>query len=147
MSEKLYIQYHFVKTYLSQILFHPDTWFFVANIGVVSYWRGMWGFWDDYFLPEKSYPWPILSNLFSALIGKKRLRSFNKAVYTTTPVAGSWAGAVMIWAGAVLLWVGAVMIWAGACSNTNFPTRKMPKSAKKVKCDGRTRSVTDGPTR
>ena len=49
----------------------------------------------------------------------------NKAVYTTAPVAGGWAGAVMIWA-------GVVMIWAGACSNTNFPTLKMPKNAKKA---------------
>ena len=56
----------------------------------------------------------------------------NKAVYTTAPVAGGWAGAVMIWS-------GAVMIWAGACSNTNSPTLKMPKNAKK-------QSVTDGPT-
>ena len=56
--------------------FYPDTWFFVANIGVVSYWRGMWGFWDDYFLPEKSYPWPILSNLFSALIGEEIVKGF-----------------------------------------------------------------------
>ena len=60
----------------------------------------------------------------------------NKAVYTTAPVAGSWAGAVMIWA-------GAVMIWAGACSNTNFPTLKMPKNAKKAKCDGPTDRPTD----
>ena len=43
----------------------------------------------------------------------------NKAVYTTTPVAGGWAGPVMI--------------WAGACSNTNFPTHKMPKNAKNSK--------------
>ena len=62
----------------------------------------------------------------------------------TTPAAGSWAGAVMIWAGAVMLWAGAVMILAGACSNTNFPTLKMPKNAKEAKCDGRTQSVTDG---
>ena len=69
----------------------------------------------------------------------------NKAVYTTAPVADGWAGAVMIWAGAVMVWAGAVMIWAGAvmiwagaimtwtgaCSNTNFPTLKMPKNAKK----------------
>ena len=67
----------------------------------------------------------------------------NKAVYTTTPVAGSWAGAVMIWAGAVLLWAGAVMIWAGPCSNTNFPTLKMLKNAKNVKCDGPTDRWTD----
>ena len=38
----------------------------------------------------------------------------NKAVYTTTAVAGSWAGAVMSWALAVMLWAGAVLIWAGA---------------------------------
>ena len=29
-----------------------------------------------------------------------RVEFLNKAVYTTAPVAGSWAGAVMIWAGA-----------------------------------------------
>ena len=62
----------------------------------------------------------------------------NKAVYATAPVAGGWAGAVMIWAGAVMIWAGALMIWAGAvmiwaeaCSNTNFPTPKRPKNAKK----------------
>ena len=55
------------------------------------------------------------------------------AVYTTTPVAGGWAGAAMSWA-------GAVMIWAGASSDTNFPTFEMPKNAKK-QCE------TDGPTR
>ena len=66
----------------------------------------------------------------------------NKAVYSTALVAGSWAGAVMIWAGAAMIWAGAIMIWAGACPNTNFPTLKMPKNAKKAKCDGRT----DGPT-
>ena len=47
-----------------------------------------------------------------------------------------WAGAVMIWVGAVIIWAGAVLIWAGACSNTNFPALKMPKNAKKAKCDG-----------
>ena len=69
--------------------------------------------------------------------------SRNKAVYTTTLVAGGWAGAViiwaravLIWAGAVTIWAGAVIIWAGACSNTNFPTLKLPKNAKKAKCDG-----------
>ena len=31
----------------------------------------------------------------------------NKAVYTTAPVAGGWAGAVMSWAGAVMSWAGA----------------------------------------
>ena len=31
----------------------------------------------------------------------------NKAVYTTAPVAGGWAGAVMIWAGAAMIWAGA----------------------------------------
>ena len=63
----------------------------------------------------------------------------NKAVYTTTSVAGGWAGAVMSWAGAVL-------IWAGACSNTNFPTLKMPKNAEKAKWDRRTDRRTDGRT-
>ena len=63
----------------------------------------------------------------------------NKAVYTTAPVADGWAGAVMIWAGAVI-------IWAGACSNTNFPTLKMPKNEKKAKCDGPTDRPTDRPT-
>ena len=55
-----------------------------------------------------------------------------KAIYTTAPVAGGWAGAVMI--------------WAGACSNTNFPTLKMPKNAKKAKCDRPTDGPTDRPT-
>ena len=61
----------------------------------------------------------------------------NKAIYTTAPVVGGWAGAIVIWAGAVMIWAGAVMIWAVACSNTNFPTLKMPKNAQK-------QSVTDG---
>ena len=41
---------------------------------------------------------------------------------------------------------GAVMIWAGACSNTNFPTLKRPRNAKKAKCDGPTDGRTDRPT-
>ena len=45
-----------------------------------------------------------------------------------------------------MIWAGAVMIWAGACSNTNFPTLKRPKNAKKVKCDRRTDRRTDRPT-
>ena len=56
-------------------------------------------------------------------------------------VAGCWVGAVMSWVGAVMRWAGAVMIWAGACSNTNFPTLKMPKNAKSV-----TERRTDRPT-
>ena len=52
------------------------------------------------------------------------MMKINKAVYTTAPVAGAWAGAVMI--------------WAGACSNKNFPTLKMPKNVRKTKCDGPT---------
>ena len=39
-------------------------------------------------------------------------------------------------------WAGAVIIWAGAC----FPTLKMPKNAKKAKCDGPTDGPTDGRT-
>ena len=57
-----------------------------------------------------------------------------------------WAGAVTIWAGVVTIWAGAVMIWAGACFVTNFPNLKIPKNAKKVKCDGPTDRPTDGPT-
>ena len=37
--------------------------------------------------------------------GSRRRR--NKAVYTTAPVAGGWAGAVMRWAGAEMIWAGA----------------------------------------
>ena len=83
----------------------------------------------------------------------------NKAVYTTTSVAGGWAGAIVSWAGALLIWAEAVLIWVGACSNINFPTLNMPKNAKKAKCDrptdqrtdrrtnGRTDGRTDRPTR
>ena len=35
------------------------------------------------------------------------IKASNKAVYTTTPFAGGWAGAVMRWAGAVMSWAGA----------------------------------------
>ena len=45
-----------------------------------------------------------------------------------------------------MIWAGALMIWAGAYSNTNFPTLKMPKYAKKAKCDGPTDRPYDGPT-
>ena len=34
----------------------------------------------------------------------------NCTVNMATPVAGGWAGAVMIWAGAAMPWAGAVMI-------------------------------------
>ena len=69
--------------------------------------------------------------------------NMNKAVYTTTPVAGSWAGAVMTWAGAVMSWAGAVMSWTGAVmswaeavlsikySYLNFSTFKLLKTQKK----------------
>ena len=85
-------------------------------------------------------------------INKEYTHSTNKkAVYTATPDAGGWAGAVMSWAGAfmswaeaAMIWAGAVMIWAGTCSNTNIPTLKLPKNAKKLSVtDGRTQSVTD----
>ena len=36
----------------------------------------------------------------------KNLKGY-KAVYTTAPVAGGWAGAVMSWAGAEMIWAGA----------------------------------------
>ena len=70
------------------------------------------------------------------------------AVYTATPVAGGWAGAVMSWAGAAMIWAGAIMVWAGALTSmkhsiTNFSTFKILKNAKKAKGDGRR---TDGRT-
>ena len=75
---------------------------------------------------------------YDGFLNSVRQVKLNEAVYTTTFVAGgwagaimNWAGAVMIWAGAVMIWAGAVMIWAGACSNTNFPTLEIPKSVKK----------------
>ena len=34
-------------------------------------------------------------------------REKDKAVYTTAPVTGGWAGAVMSWAGAEMIWAGA----------------------------------------
>ena len=52
--------------------------------------------------------------------------------YTTTPVAGSWAGVVMSSAGAVIIWA-----IGDAHSNTNFATLQMPKNAK-AKCDRQT---------
>ena len=70
---------------------------------------------------------------------KEEENDSNKAVYTTTSVAGGWAGAVMSWAGAVL-------IWGGACSNTNFPTIKKPKNPKKAKCERPTDQRTNGQT-
>ena len=48
----------------------------------------------------------------------------NKAVYTTTPVAGGWAGAVMIWA-------GAIMIWARHAQIQTFQPLKCPKMQEK----------------
>ena len=56
----------------------------------------------------------------------------NEAVYTATPVAGGWAGAVMSWAGALTS-----MIY----SYLHFSTFKQLKNAKKAKCDR-----TDRPT-
>ena len=50
----------------------------------------------------------------------------NKAVYTLTPVAGGWAGAVMSWAGAKT---------SMKYSYLNFSTFKQVKNAKKAKCD------------
>ena len=40
---------------------------------------------------------------------RKREREIEKSkvVYTTAPVAGIWAGAVMSWAGAEMSWAGA----------------------------------------
>ena len=38
---------------------------------------------------------------------KKKDEKKSEAVYTATPVAGGWAGAVMCWAGVVMIWAGA----------------------------------------
>ena len=54
----------------------------------------------------------------------------------TAPVAGGWAGAVMIWAGAVMIWAGALTSMKNPF--LNFSTFKLLKNAKKVKCDGPT---------
>ena len=73
---------------------------------------------------------------FRTVFGQRNIMSaanWNKAVYTTAPVAGGWAGAVMIWA-------GAIMIWAGACSNTKY-------KKKQSVTDRRTDRQTDRPTR
>ena len=72
------------------------------------------------------------------------MTEWNKAVYTTAPVAGGWAGAVMNWAGAVTIWAGALT--AMKYPYLNFSTVKLLKNAKKVKCDGPTDRRTDGPT-
>ena len=53
-----------------------------------------------------------------------------KVVHSGAPVAGGRAGVVMI--------------WAGACSNTNFPTFKLPGNEKKKQSV--TDRRTDGPT-
>ena len=45
-----------------------------------------------------------------------------------------------------MILAGAIMIWAGTCSNRNFPTLKMPKIAKKAKCDAKCDGPTDRPT-
>ena len=52
--------------------------------------------------PPKMVDYSFLLFLFLKLENKR-----NKAVYTTAPVAGGWAGAVMSWAGAVMSWAGA----------------------------------------
>ena len=60
-----------------------------------------------------------------------RVEFLNKAVYTTAPVAGSWAGAVMI--------------WAGAYSNNKLSNPLNAQKCKKSKV-WRTNRRTDGPT-
>ena len=62
----------------------------------------------------------------------------NKAVYTATPVAGGWVGAVMSWAGALT---------SMKYSYLNFSSFKLLNNAKKVKCGGPTDGRTEQPTR
>ena len=50
----------------------------------------------------------------------------NKAVYTATPVAGGWAGAVISWAGAVMSWAGAVMTVRILKTKSDGPTHNEP---------------------
>ena len=57
------------------------------------------------------------------------LRVENKAVYTTAPVAGGWAGAAMSWAGAVTTWAGALT--SRKNPYLNFSTFKLRENAKK----------------
>ena len=64
---------------------------------------------------------------------RERKKERNKAVYTVTPVAGGWAGAVMSLAGALTAMKYSYLI---------FSTFKLLKNAKKAKWDRRT----DGPT-
>ena len=66
----------------------------------------------------------------------------NTVVYTTTPVAGGWTGAVMSWAVAVMSWAEALT--SMKYSYLNFSTFKKLKPKKKVKCDKQ--SATDRPT-
>ena len=62
-------------------------------------------FWGGSLFPLLSQfpsPYPPLT------LGQGQLKNTkNKAVYTTAPVAGGWAGAVMSWAGAEMIWAGA----------------------------------------
>ena len=52
--------------------------------------------------------------------GELRILEKNKAVYTTTPVAGGWAGAVMSWAGAVIRRAGPVTVNELGRGNNEF---------------------------
>ena len=64
--------------------------------------------------PEEIRKWGPTLKPFCGNRYKKQNRKLstqirkNKAVYTTTPVAGGWAGAEMSWAGAVMIWAGAL---------------------------------------
>ena len=78
----------------------------------------------------------IVTNHVDSIV-KLRLNELGyKAIYTTAPVAGGWAGEAMSWPGAVMSWAGAIMIWAGALTYLKFFTFKLLKNAKKVKWDG-----------
>lgn len=50
-----------------------NTWFLIGNLGVIFYWRGIWGLWDSYFLSSLEdpwpKPWPLISCSLSASLG------------------------------------------------------------------------------
>ena len=54
----------------------------------------------------------------------------NKAVYTATPVGGSWAEAVMNWAGAIMIWTGELTSMKYSCLNSS--TFKQLKNEKRT---------------
>ena len=74
---------------------------------------------------------PIFSCLHMNMQKRRRAQKNNKAVYTATPVAGGWAGAVMSWEGAVMTLAG--VLTSMNYTYLNFSTFKQLKNAKEAK--------------